>query len=164
MVALTIRASAGPRHLAYREQNSQQTLAEGVAEYYRINGDRVQPPSSLPPESRALFTSHDMCHVIFGLDTTLADEAMADTRTILSCDVGIVHYSKYMTSNAEAKAIFKEIGYGTVLWATVKTLPRMLRAVVELFRVKKKWPWIPLESYMRRSLADLRQEHGIHVI
>ncbi len=45
-------------------------------------------PSALAPESAALFRRHDICHVIFGLDTTIADEAMADTRTMLSCDVG----------------------------------------------------------------------------
>jgi len=32
----------------------------------------------------ALFRSHDICHVIFGLDTVLADEVMADLRTPLS--------------------------------------------------------------------------------
>jgi hypothetical protein len=30
----------------------------------------------LSDESAELFRSHDICHVIFGLDTTFADEAM----------------------------------------------------------------------------------------
>ena len=164
MVALTIRPVALTRRLAYQEQDSQQTLAEGLAEYYRVNGARVAPPSSLPPESRALFTSHDICHVIFGLDTTLADEAMVDTRTMLSCDVGFARYAQYLTSNKEAQAIFKEMGYGTVLWATLLATPRLLRAVREAFRVTKKWPWLPPASYQTRTLSDLRREHGIRVI
>lgn len=166
MAALTIRSAALPlaRRLAYQEQDCPLTLAQGLEEYYRVNGDRVAPPASLPPDSRDLFRRHDICHVIFGLDTTLADEAMADTRTLLSCDVGIGRYSKYMTSDAQAKAIFREIGYGTVAWSTIKTIPRIARAVVEAARMTKKWPWVAPDAYLTRTLADLRREYGIRVI
>jgi hypothetical protein len=46
-------------------------------------------------ESAEPFRSHDICHVIFGLDTTFADEAMVDTRTLLSCDVGVRKYVRW---------------------------------------------------------------------
>src|SRR5690242_5209262 len=81
---------------AYCAQGSQQTLAEALDEYYRANADVVSRPASLPAESAALFRSHDVCHVIFGVDTTLADETIADTRTLLSCDVGWKRYSAYL--------------------------------------------------------------------
>jgi hypothetical protein len=166
MVALALlpaRLGAESRCL-YQAQDSMQTLAQGLAEYYARNAGRVLPPDALTPESAALFRSHDICHVIFGLDTTLADEAMADTRTMLSCDVGLKRYAKYMTSNPDAKAIFREIGYLTALWGTVKVVPRMLRAVRERFRMTKRWPWCPPEEYQSRTLADLRREYGIRVI
>jgi len=100
MVALALSPSAtAPKdRRAYQAQDSQQTLAEGLAEYYAANGGRVVVPASLPPESRALFRSHDICHVIFGLDTTLADEGMADVRTLLSCDVGWGRYGELLRS------------------------------------------------------------------
>lgn len=166
MAALTLRVNDLPlaQRIAYQEQDSPLTLAQGLAEYYRVNGGRVLPPASLPPESAALFRSHDICHVIFGLDTTLYDEAMADTRTLLSCDVGFARYSGYLATNKETQAIFKEIGYGAILWGTLKTLPRMARALRENFRMAKKWPWMPPESHMQRTLADLRREYGIRVI
>lgn len=166
MAVLALRTNEFPlaHRLAYREQDSPLTLAQGLAEYYRANGGRVLPPESLTPESRALFASHDICHVIFGLDTTLEDEAMADTRTLLSCDVGFARYSGYLATNKETQAIFKQIGYGTILWGMLKTLPRMARAIREKFRMPKKWPWMPPGSYMQRTLADLRREYGIRVI
>jgi hypothetical protein len=102
--------------------------------------------------------------VIFGLDTTLEDEAMADTRTLLSCDVGFKRYTGYLATNKETQAIFKEIGYGTVLWGTLKSLPRIARALRENFRMTKKWPWMPPENFMERRLADIRREYGIRVI
>jgi hypothetical protein len=166
MVALALapKRLAGTPPCLYQAQDSSQTLAQGLAEYYARNGGRVMPPSSLPAESAALFRSHDICHVIFGLDTTLSDEAMADTRTLLSCDVGWSRYAKYLASDPEAKAVFKQTGYFTVVLATIKTAPRLLRAVVEQWRMPKRWPWVPPEAYQSRTLADLRREYGIRVI
>ena len=166
MAVLALRTHEFPlaRALAYQEQDCSLTLAQGLAEYYRANGGRVLPPALLPPESAALFGSHDICHVIFGLDTTLEDEAMADTRTLLSCDVGFARYSSYLATNKHTQAIFKQIGYDTILWGTLKTLPRMARALREHFRMTKKWPWVPPESYQQRTLAELRREYGIRVI
>src|SRR5262245_52459125 len=67
--AIVVRAGESyPRvMLGYQEQDSSQTLREGLAEYYRANPGIVTRPANLPAESVALFRSHDMCHVIFGL-------------------------------------------------------------------------------------------------
>lgn len=164
MAALTIRTGNFVRHLAYRQQDSRQTLAEALAEYYRANDGRVRPPESLAPDSAALFASHDTCHVIFGLDTTLVDEAMADTRTLLSCDVGARRYVTYLAMNKDSQAILKEVGLGNFVWGTVLAVPRICRAAAAAFRMTKKWPWVPPESYKARTLADLRREYGIRVI
>lgn len=166
MAVLALRTNEFPlsHPLAYQEQDSPLTLAQGLAEYYRVNGDRVQPPSSLPPESAALFKSHDICHVVFGLDTTMEDEAVVDTRTLLSCDVGFARYSVYVASNKEAQAAFKEAGFAAVVWGTLKSLPRLARAIRENFRMTRKWPWVPPENFKERTLSDLRREYGIRVI
>lgn len=135
-----------------------------MAEYYTRNKGRVTPPTDLPPESAALFRSHDICHVIFGLDTTLADEAMADTRTVLGCDVGLRKYARYMSSDAQAKAILKQVGYGVAAWATILALPRMVRAAAARLGIRRRWPWEPPPAFMDRTLAELRREFGIKVI
>jgi hypothetical protein len=166
MAALTIRnVGVGPlwRH-AYQQQDSPLTLAEGLEEYYRVNAGRVSPPPTLPPESRDLFRRHDICHVIFGLDTTLADEAVVDTRTLISCDVGFRQYAAYLTTDAQAKAVFRETGYLTVAWATAKAIPRLVRAVIERFHMTRKWPWNPPATYHARSLCELRREYGIRIV
>jgi ubiquinone biosynthesis protein Coq4 len=150
--------------LRYQQQDSTQTLAEGLAEYYVANGDKVTRPRDLPEESAKLFRSHDMCHVIFGLDTTIQDEAMADTRTILSCDVGVRRYVDYLRTDAQAKALFKQIGIWTSIITTLQVLPRILRAIAESWRMKKRWPWVPPESFFGRPLAELRREFGIRLI
>src|SRR5258708_9031163 len=121
-------------------------------------------PRDLPQERSELFRSHDMCHVIFGLNTTLDDEALADTRSLFSCDVGLGRYYAYLAQDKQAKALFKELGYLKSAWITVLAIPRISRAAVEAWRMKKRWPWQPPESYLNRSLADLRSEFGIRVM
>ena len=159
------RASFHPSaHLRYQQQDCALTLAEGLEEYYAANSGRVVRPRDLPPESFALFRSHDMCHVIFGLDTTLDDEALADTRTLFSCDVGIRRYAAYLAQDKQAQALFKEIGYFKSAWVMVLAVPRIYRAALEVWRMKKRWPWVPPESFQNRSLADLRREFGICIV
>lgn len=165
MVALALAPAKGARPRGrYQAADTRQTLAEGLAEYYALNAGRVSPPASLPPESRDLFRRHDICHVIFGLDTTLADEAMADSRTLMQCDVGFRRYAAYLGSDAQAKAVFKEVGYLTVLWGTVATLPRILKAAVAAFRTRKRWPWSPPEAFLDRPIVELRRAYDIKVI
>ena len=163
-LALSPSTSAGTRRHRYQAQDSKQTLAEALAEYYAVNGSRVSPPASLPPESKALFRNHDVCHVIFGLDTTLQDEGMADVRTLLSCDVSWRRYARYMSSDPEAKAIFKDLGYARAVWTTLVIMPRFLRAIGEAFRMSKKWPWDAPAEHFERPLADLRPEYRIRLI
>lgn len=157
-------ASHGARRLAYRRQDSEQTLAQALDEYYAANLGVVVRPRDLPPESVGLFRNHDICHVIFGLDTTLEDEAMADSRTLMSCDVGVRRYLAYLAQDRQAKAIFKAAGYGRTAWITLLTAPRICRAAVEAWRMKRRWPWTPPHSFQGRPLADLRREFGIRVI
>lgn len=154
----------GARSLRYQVQDSPQTLAEGLEEYYVANRGIVTPPQNMPPESVALFTDHDTGHVIFGLSTSLEDEAMADTRILLSTDAGFWRYARYITADSQAKAVLKQVGYRKVVLYTLLALPRMLRAVWEAVRTKKRWPWEPPPSFQGRSLAELRREFKIRII
>jgi hypothetical protein len=151
-------------NLQYQQQDSALTLAEGLEEYYAANEGVVSRPRDMPPESCGLFRSHDMCHVIFGLSTSLDDETMADVRTLFSCDVGWRRYSTYLLQDEQAKALFKQLGYLKAISATLQAVPRIWRAFIESRRMKKPWPWSPPDSYLTRSLANLRDEFGICVM
>jgi len=150
--------------LAYQLEDSALTLAEGLEEYYVANVGIVTKPRDLPRESARLFRSHDICHVIFGLNTSLSDEALADVRTLLSCDVGFRRYSAYLAQDRQARALFKELGYMKSISAAALAVPRILRSVVVSWQMRTKWPWEPPEEFLRRSLHELRVEYGIRVI
>jgi hypothetical protein len=72
-----------------RKQDWRVTRAEALAAYYSANAGNGFRPGTLPEASAGRFACHDVCHVIFGLDTMLSDDAMADPRTILSCNDGV---------------------------------------------------------------------------
>lgn len=163
MTALALAAGPAAR-LRYQQQESEQTLEQALAEYYAHNGARVTPPEDLPPESAALFRGHDLCHVIFGLDTTLADETLADTRAMLSCDVGLRRYVQYFSVGPQTKKIMAQIKFWPAVAAVLGAVPRILRAFYEAARTKKRWPWTPPQDHFQRTLADLRAEYAIRVI
>jgi hypothetical protein len=72
-----------------RKQDWRVTRAEAQAAYDFANAGNGFQPGTLPEASAGRFACHDVCHVISGLDTTLAGDAMADARTILSCNDGV---------------------------------------------------------------------------
>ena len=154
----------GGAGLRYQQQASEQTLAEGLEEYYAANVGKVTRPRDLPAESVSLFLSHDICHVIFGLNTSLSDEALADVRTMLSSDVGLRRYAAYLTTDKQAQALFKELGYWRSVEVTLAAIPRICRAIAAGWRMKRRWPWSPPATYQDRSLAELRNEFGIRLV
>ena len=71
----------------YEEQDSEQTLAEGLSEYYRENANLV-PRSKLSAEANEFFRCHDTAHVVFGCDISLNDEAMVKIYSIFGTSGG----------------------------------------------------------------------------
>ena len=149
-------------HFPYQDQSSQLTLREGLADYYQVH-PAIQRPERLDAAGAELFRAHDICHVIFGLDTNLADEALADLRTMLGTDVGVRNYLQYL-KNPDAKKIFKEVGYFRVVLATIAAFPRFLKALWLHRKQRRLWPWHTSPETFGKKLVELRNQYGITVI
>ena len=70
------------RRFDYQAQDCPPTLRQAADEYRQEHPEALQA-DKLGAESTALFRSHHICHVIFGLDTTVRDEVLADFWTNL---------------------------------------------------------------------------------
>lgn len=145
-------------------QDSVQILGDALEEYYQANEGKVIRPEQLPESSRALFRNHDICHVIFGLDTTPEDEAMADVRALVSSTVGWRRYGTYLARDKAARAIFRKVGLGDALVATLRATPRAVRVLFQALTTRKRWPWDAPDRFLIRSLKHLRREYHIKVI
>ena len=57
----------------FERQESRQTLAEGIAEYYSEFKKHFSA-RKMTPEAEAFFRRHDAAHVVFGCDISLDQE------------------------------------------------------------------------------------------
>ncbi len=147
---------------AYLEQDSTQTLREGIAEYYACN-EGLLNPELLPPGCEELFRQHDAGHVIFGCDTSYRGETLIDTWTVFATTAGLkglMEYFKYPQVNQ----IFDDVGRITIFLESCKAIPSICRLVVRSRKMSAKWPWEGFEAYLDRPLAELRREFNIQVI
>lgn len=152
-----------PKKFRYQEQDCQLTLAQGLQEYYEGHPGLFRP-AQLSPESARFFRSHDAAHVVFGLDTTLDQEALADTWTMCASDVGFRRYIGYLRTNPEAKQLFKEVGWRKTLVLSLQVLPKMLAVWLHARKMRKKWPWEPGGELQDRPLAQIREEMNLRLL
>lgn len=147
---------------AYLQQDSTQTLREGIAEYYAFN-EGLLDPDALPPGCEELFRQHDAGHVVFGCDTSYRGETRIDTWTVMATTAGLrglMEYFKYPQVNQ----IFDDVGRFTIMMESCKAVPDIWRVFRRSRRMTAKWPWDRFEKYLDRPLKDLREEFNIQVI
>lgn len=151
------------KRFCYQQQDCELTLREGLQEYYEGHPGLFRP-AQLSEESARFFRSHDTAHVVFGLDTTLDDEALADTWTMFGSDVGMRRYVHYLRTNREAQQLLKEIGWAKTIAISLRTAPRLFAVWLRARQMKRKWPWEGSESLLDMPLSKIREELNLRLI
>ena len=152
--------------IKYTQQESTQTLKEGLEEYYSTNPKQVKEFSDRIP----ILADHDITHVIFGLGTSIEEESLLDTWTIRGTDISWKEIYEY-AFDKEFKKLTKIIvkdqgGWFNVIKVVIKCIP--LKIKIHFNRIpmmKKKWPYSNVTNEMMSvSIKDLRNEYGIKVL
>lgn len=146
----------------YTEQDSAQSLREGIAEY-RARNPGLLDPSTLPPDAEALFRQHDAGHVVFGCDTSLRGETLIDTWTVVGTTAGVRGYLRYFRY-PQVNQIFADVGYARIALESLRCLPDVLRVLVRSRRLSHRWPWAGYEQYLDRPLGEIRRRFNIRVV
>ena len=146
----------------YQRQDSGLTLKEGLAEYCEGHPSLFRP-SQLAKDSARFFRSHDIARVVFGLDTTLADEALADAWTLLGTGVGLRRYVRYLRTNPEAQQLMKQIGWARTAPISLRVLPQLFIVWLHTRKMTSKWPWEFNEGFMDLPLQEIRRKFNIHL-
>jgi hypothetical protein len=144
------------------DQDSTQTLREGLAEYGARN-PRLLDPADLPAAAAELFRQHDAAHVVFGCDTALRGETLIDTWTLFGSSIGLRGYLAYLRL-PQVNQIFRDAGYARVAVELLRCLPELVRVIVRSRRLSRKWPWRHFEDHLDDPLCDIREEFGIRVV
>ncbi|MGB1277971.1 MAG: hypothetical protein ACPG77_19650, partial [Nannocystaceae bacterium] len=151
-----------PRKLAYMEQGCEMTLREGLDEYYtQIEG--LITEDNADSEVAALFHHHDICHVLFGCDTSLPGETLADTWAMSGTDVTLSQYMQYFKLQ-ETKDILGELATWNAFKTFLSSFHLMPRAWWRARKMTKKWPFMENDAYLDTPLRELRESFNIEVL
>lgn len=145
---------------AYLAVDCSLTLAEGLAEFAAAD------PGLLPPgdgELREFIRAHDACHVLFGLGTSVEDEAVADTWTIFGSDIGLRRYASYL-KHPEIAGLINQIGGWRMTVGSARALPRVLRAIARARRMRAPWPFFAYAQALDVPIAALRRRYGVRPV
>ena len=135
------------------------TLSEALIAFRRENGLDAKY-AGMSEEAQTLFERHDIIHVLFGLTTSLRDEAKADGWTLLGSDVSWSELREFMNL-PEEQEIVSEIGWRGVVKAVWQALPDYASMLWRARRLNKRWRWSDNASYRTQQVSAIRKEFGI---
>ena len=141
-------------------QESPQTLAEGISEYYAANPGLLTG-RGMSPEAQHFFRCHDAAHVIFGCSTSLDDEAVVKIASIFGTSEGLRVLKGYRLH--ESLQIYKQIRLSAALTSIARSVVVVPRTLLRCLRQRSKWPWADFEPYLSVQLREIREKFGISV-
>lgn len=144
----------------FESQNSMQTLAEGIAEYHRVNPDLVQG-RSMSLAAQEFFRCHDTVHVVYGCGTSLHDEAIVKLSSIFGTTSGFGVLKGYQLY--ESRQIYKKLPVVEVLLTIFQSSFIVPRTIVRCFHQSGRWPWDRHEEYLHMPLNGVRKKFNIQV-
>ena len=145
----------------FEQQDSAQTLAEGIREYYERNPG-LATGRALSPEAQEFFRCHDAAHVIFGCGNNLDDEAVVKIASIFGTSGGFGILRGYRLH--ESFEIYKSLRVMDVLTSILRSIAIVPRTIYRCcFQQRRKWQWDRFDEYMHLPLKEIRQSFGIKV-
>ena len=144
----------------FESPTSDQTLSDGLAEYYLAHPD-LKRGDVLSPAAREFFGAHDVVHVLYGCGTTMSDEAVVKLASLFGTTGGLSVLRGYRLH--ESLDIYRKLPLGGILVALLAAPYLIVRTVWRCRRQRCRWPWCHYQPYLGVSLAVLRAEFGITV-
>lgn len=152
--------------LGYQQPACALTLREGVAEY-RAYLESIGRKVMTDLVDTRMILEHDVTHVIFGMDTSLEQEAGLDTWVIFGCQFHwsyLRRYSQLPQIKALYRALIAEGGWWLFLRLYWKCLGLKWRVFLRTRRMIKKWPFQFPEEWLDLPISSLRNTHGIDIL
>ena len=157
-----------PNMLNFQKQDSEQTLSEGLEEFYSINSQFRDLAEKDNPNAR-IFKEHDYTHVLFGLGTSIEEESLLDTYVIWGMKFNwgkVINFYK----DPEYKEVIGDIvkkhgGYWGIFKIYMSLIPVKIRVFFRCMKMKKKWNYHDITDQMlNTSLKELRKEYNIELL
>jgi len=167
----------------YCEQETRQTLREGVDEYFGFFGEDLSQPSTFEARNAPVMLSHDVAHVIFGCTTDIRDELFVELWTFLGTSVPFdrprpdlweksrIGYLRALGAavidfgrDPTTRSISADLARSGFIGGIVRYRRELTDIVKRARRMHEKWPWGGFEPLLDEPLAALRRRFGIEVM
>ena len=158
--------------LIFQTQFCDLTLKEGIEEYrsYLKKNNRYLLGENCSEAEKFNILCHDATHVIFGLDTSLEEEAMLDCWLFFGGDFFklIKNYFKgsfeLKETNEKVYALVKEVGYLRMTYLYIKVIllkwPKIIFRAIKM----KKWTYFFSEELLDKKILDIRDDFKIKIL
>jgi hypothetical protein len=153
----------------YASKYSNQTLRQGLEEYYTLN-PHLTPPDSQPPEFARILLAHDVGHVIYGCDTGMYDELRILPLFWWTSECTFSTFREMRKTNKPVIDVMYDdmIRDKSVFWlygSIIKVIPRLIPELISTwFKTRKRQnrvPFLKFAPLLDRSLLDIRQEFDL---
>jgi hypothetical protein len=155
----------------YTDKYSNQTLQQGLEEYYAINSS-ITDPRELPPEFAQILLAHDISHVVLGCDTNMYDEIKLLPLSFWTSDF---KFSDYIRTRKDPKIrpaidimyddLIKQHGvlwlYSSILFVLPRLLPEVITIWFKTRGTRKYYPFLNYEFLLNRPLLEIRQDFDL---
>ena len=154
--------------LAFKEQNCELTLAEGLEiylSYLKKNNKKIGTDGI--DDDYKIWQCHDCTHVIFGNGITFEEESINDLHNFILCSYKWKDYLAYFKDpflKNHMKYLWKEVGLKKSIISIFNIYKSIFGILKMRFKMKKKWPLKVPASYLQRKICDLREEYGIKIL
>ena len=135
------------------------TLEEALFEFRRAHG-LDEKYAAMRAEAQTHYEHHDMVHVLFGLDTTMRQEAQADGWTIFATDITRRDIREFFAL-PEEKQLVAQLGIWSIAKGYLLAIPDFIRIAWRSRRLKRKWRWTENAAYRSMKVGAIRREFGI---
>ena len=158
--------------LSYQNENCDLTLREGIEEYrnyLKINNRHVLGENCSEDEKLTIL-GHDATHVIFGLDTSLEEEAMLDCWVLFGGNVLQVIKEFYKGSldlketNEKVYDLAKEVGYLKYTYLYLRVIFQKWPKIFFRTRKMKKWDYFFSLNLLNSKISKIREDYNINIL
>jgi ubiquinone biosynthesis protein Coq4 len=106
---------------------------------------------------------HDIAHIVFGCVTTIYGEGLVKIWTTFGSKLS---FKEVTTGYKSAKAyeLAQAYSFEHVLTNIIKLLFTIPKVIYRAKRMTKLWPFMECESFLNRSIVEIREEFGIRIV
>ena len=158
--------------LNYQKESCELTLKEGIEEYrkYLRANNRHVLGENCSEDEKLTILGHDATHVIFGLDTSLEEEAMLDCWVLFGGNVLQVIKEFYKGSldlketNEKVYDLAKEVGYLKYTYLYLRVIFQKWPKIFFRTRKMKKWDYFFSLNLLNSKISKIREDYNINIL